>query len=108
MSTNEKVPMGYIAYHVSLISTFQALFRYIILFLREIVIKDPAPLAEYFFRLFAIEIHSAIGNNLKPIGMMQMQCVIIHPNIYECVSDYMKIYHDRFWKFYGHFANVAG
>ena len=30
-----------------------------------------------------------------------------YPNIYECVSDYMKIDHDRFWTSYGHFANEA-
>ena len=38
---------------------------------------------------------------------MKMQYVIIYPNIYECVSEYMKIYHDRFWTFYGHVANEA-
>ena len=40
-------------------------------------IKPRSHLAEYFFRLFTIEIHSAIPNNLKPIGMMEMQCVTI-------------------------------
>ena len=59
----------------------------------------------YFVRLFTIDITSAIANNLKPIGMMKMPCVTIYPNIYECVSDYMKIYHDHFWTFYGHFPN---
>ena len=34
-----------------------------------------------------------------------MQRVTIYPNIYKCVSDYMNICHDRFWTFYGHFAN---
>ena len=51
-------------------------------------IKPRSHLAEYLFRLFTIEINSAIANNLKPIGMMKMQCVTIYPNIYECVSDY--------------------
>ena len=36
-----------------------------------------------------------------------MQCVTIYPNIYECASDYKKIYYDRFRTFYGHFANEA-
>ena len=36
-----------------------------------------------------------------------MQYVTIYPDIYECVSDYMKIYHDRFWTFYGQFAKKA-
>ena len=53
-------------------------------------------LAEYVFRLFTLEINSAIANNLKPIGMMKTQRETVYPNIYECVSDYMKIYHDRF------------
>ena len=58
--------------------------------------KPQSHSAEYFFRLFTIEINSAIANSLKPIGMMKMQCVTIHPNIYECVSDYMKIHQERF------------
>ena len=33
-----------------------------------------------------------MANNLKPIGMMKMECVTIYPNIYGCVSDYMKIH----------------
>ena len=48
---------------------------------------DWSHLFEYFYRLFTIEINSAIANNLKPLGMMKMQCVTIYPNIYECVSD---------------------
>ena len=40
--------------------------------------------------------NSAIVNNLKPIGIMKMQCETVYPNIYACVSDYMKIHHDRF------------
>ena len=59
-------------------------------------VKPRSHLAEYFFRFFTIEIDSAIANNLKPIGMMEMQCVTINPNICECVYDYMKIHHDRF------------
>ena len=61
------------------------------------------------FRLFLIEINSAIANNLKSIRMMKMQCVTIaiYPKIYKCVSDYMKIYHHPFWTFYGHFAYEA-
>ena len=39
--------------------------------------------------------------------MMKMQYVTNYPNIYEYVSDYMKIYHDCFWTFYGHFENEA-
>ena len=35
-------------------------------------------------------------SNLKPIGMMKMNYVTIYPNIYECVSDYLKIHPDRF------------
>ena len=31
--------------------------------------------------------------------MMKMQCVTVDSNIYERVSDYMKIHHDRFWTF---------
>ena len=34
-----------------------------------------------------------------------MQFVTIYPNIYEYVSDYMKIHHDRFRTFCEHFAN---
>ena len=56
--------------------------------------QPPVPLDRIFFRLFTIEISLAIANNLKPIGMMKMLCVTIFPNIYECVSDYMKIHHD--------------
>ena len=63
-------------------------------------------MAEHVYRLFTIYVNSAIANNLKPIGMMKMQCVTMYPNIYECVSD-MMIRHDRFWTFYGHFANEA-
>ena len=33
--------------------------------------------------------------------------MVDYPNIDACVSDYMKIYHDRFWTFYGHSANEA-
>ena len=50
--------------------------------------KPPVPLGRTFFRLFTIEINSAIANNLKTIGMMKMQRVTIYRNIYECVSDY--------------------
>ena len=57
-------------------------------------LKPRAHLSEYFFRLFKIEIHSAISNNLKPIGMMKMQCVTIYPNIYECISE------DSSWPFF--------
>ena len=64
------------------------------------LVKPRSHLAESPFRLFTIEINPAIAENLKPIGMMKMQCVTIYPNIYECVSDYMKIHHDRFWTFY--------
>ena len=53
-------------------------------------------LAEYFFGLFTIALNSAIANDLKPIGMMKMQCVTVYPNIYECASDYMKIHYDHF------------
>ena len=53
------------------------------------------------------EINSGIANYLKAIGMMKMHYVTIYLNIYECVSDYMKIYHDCFWTVYGHFANEA-
>ena len=61
------------------------------------------------FRLLTIEINSVIANNLKPIEMMKMQCVhvTIYPIIDGCVSDYMKIHHDRFFTFYGHLANEA-
>ena len=62
----------------------------------------PVPLGRTFFRLFTREIKSTIANNLKPIGMMKTQSVTIYPNIYECVSDYMKIHHDRFLTFYEH------
>ena len=58
--------------------------------------KAPVPFCPIFFRLFTIEINSEIVNILKPIGMMKMQCVTIYYNIYECVSDYMKIHHNRF------------
>ena len=37
----------------------------------------------------------------------EILCVIIYPNIYECVSDYTKIHHDRLCTFYGHYANEA-
>ena len=57
-------------------------------------VKRSSQLAEYFVRLFMIEINSAIVNNLKPIGMMKMQCITIYLNIKECISDYMKIHHD--------------
>ena len=30
---------------------------------------------------------------------MKMQCEAVYPNIYKCVSDYRKFYHDRFWTF---------
>ena len=53
-------------------------------------------MAECLLRLSTIEINSAIANNLKPIGMIKMLCVAIYPNIYQCASDYMQIYHDRF------------
>ena len=59
-------------------------------------VKPRSHLAEDFFRLFTIDINSAIANNLKPIAMMKMQCVTVYPNICECVLDYMKIHHDRF------------
>ena len=49
-----------------------------------------------FFRLFMMEINSAI---MKPIRNMKMQWEIVYPNIYECVSDYRKIHHDRLWAF---------
>ena len=62
-------------------------------------IKPRSHLVEYFFRLFATEINLAIANNLEPIGIMKLQCETVYPNIYECVFDYMKIYHDRFWTF---------
>ena len=58
--------------------------------------SSPGPTWPNIFRLFTIEINSAITNDMKPIGMMKIQCVTIFPNIYECVSDYMKIHHDRF------------
>ena len=64
-------------------------------------------LAEYFSRLFTIEINSVIANNLKRIGIMKLQCVTICQNICECVSDFMKIYHNRFLTFCGHLANEA-
>ena len=41
------------------------------------IIKPRSYLAEYFFRLFTIAINSAIANNLKQIGMMELQCVPI-------------------------------
>ena len=58
--------------------------------------QAPVPVGRIFSQLFTLDINSAIASNLKPIGMMEMQCVTIIPNIYECVSDYMKINHDRF------------
>ena len=61
--------------------------------------KPQSHLAIYFFWLFKIEINAAIANNLKPIWLMKMQCETVYPNIYECVSDYMKIHHDHFWTF---------
>ena len=64
-------------------------------------------LPEYFSRLFTIKMNSAIANNLKPIEMMKIQFLTIYPNVYECVSDYMKIHHGRFWIFYGHLANKS-
>ena len=69
--------------------------------------KAPVPLSRIFFRLFTMEINSAIANNPKPIGMVKMQCVTIYPNICECVPDYMKIYQDSFCTFYRHFARVG-
>ena len=38
---------------------------------------------------------------------MIMQSVTIYPNIYECACDYMQIRNDRFWAFYGLYANEA-
>ena len=64
-------------------------------------------LADYFLGLFTIQVNSAIANNLKPMGMIKMQLVIIYPNIYACVSDDVKTHHDRFRTFYGHFTNKA-
>ena len=58
--------------------------------------KAPGSLGRISFRLFTLEINSAIANNLKPIGMMKMQCVTVCSNIYECVSDYMEIHNDSF------------
>ena len=31
--------------------------------------------------------------------MMKMQGETVYLNIYKCVSDYIKIHHDRFWTF---------
>ena len=59
-------------------------------------LKPRSHMTEYFFQLFTIDINSAIANNLKPIRMMKIQCVTIYLNIYECVSDYMEIYHGCF------------
>ena len=39
--------------------------------------------------------------------MMKLQSVTIYPKVYERVSDFMEVYHDRFLTFYGHFANEA-
>ena len=68
-------------------------------------VKPRSHSAEYILRLFTLEINSAIANNLKPIGMIEIQCVTIYPNIYESVSDYMKIHRDRFPTVCCHFAN---
>ena len=71
--------------------------------LRKVVLKNACVLVKprshivvYIFPLFTIQINSAIVNNLKPIVMMKIQCVTIYPNIYECVSENIKIHHDRF------------
>ena len=46
------------------------------------MIKALVPIGGIFIRLCTIEINSAIANNLKPIGMIKMQCLTIYPNIY--------------------------
>ena len=51
--------------------------------------KPRSHLAEYIFRLFTIEINSANANNRN-----DKNTICDYPNIYECVSDYMKIHHD--------------
>ena len=118
-----KFKMHYIHVVVFIYQTFTRMFHKVIImlnqpeiFLCQLVIlkliqldKPRSHLAEYIFRLLMIEINSAIANNLKPIGMMKMQCVhvTLYPNIYGCFSDYMKIHHDCFFTFYGHFANQA-
>ena len=59
-------------------------------------LKPRSHLTEYFFPIvddidkFSNREQSDTNRNDK------MQCVTIYPNIYECVSDYMKIHHDRF------------
>ena len=58
-------------------------------------IGAPVPLYRILFFPIAHD-RDAIANNLKQIGMMIMQCMSIYPNIYERVSDYMKIHHKRF------------
>ena len=66
-------------------------------------LKAAIPLGRIFFPIAYdsrwIVINSAIANNPKPIRMMKMKSVTIYPNIYECVSDYMKIHYDRFGTF---------
>ena len=61
-------------------------------------IKSRSHMVDYCFRLFTVEINNYLSNarNLKPIGMIKMQGVTIYPNIYEYVSDDMKIHYDCF------------
>ena len=48
-------------------------------------LKPRSHLAENNFRLSTIDINSAIANNLKPIGMMEMQCVTMYPNVFPII-----------------------
>ena len=61
---------------------------------------------EYFFTIVHDIDKFSNRKNLKPIGMMKMHTTV-YPNIFECVSDHMKIHLDRSFTFYRHFANEA-
>ena len=66
---------------------------------------SPGPTWLDFFRLFSTAINSAIANNPQPIGMMEMLCVTIYPNVNERVSNNMKIHHDHIRTFCGRLTN---
>ena len=75
----------------------RVLVIYIIYEFALFLIIAPVPPGRPPPRLFTIEINSAIMNNLKPIKKMKMQCEAVYPNSHECVFDYMKNHHNRFW-----------
>ena len=66
--------------------------------------KAPVPLGQIFFQIYQNRDKFSNREQSKT-NRNNENARTIYPNIYNYVSDYMKIHHDHFRTFYGQFAN---